>query len=209
MGGFPHRPYAELILASASPRRRELLEQAGFACTVKATETDETAAPGGEDAISLAVRLAQSKAEAIDLAGISREQTPLVIGADTVVAAPNGELLGKPADDADAARMLRLLSGATHRVVTGVCVRGHERLEVAAALTYVTFHTLSEREISAYVASGEPMGKAGAYAIQGRAARWIPRIHGEYSNVVGLPLALLTSMLAGFGFGGEGSGTGR
>ena len=189
-----------LILASASPRRRELLLQAGFRFEVQSTEADETALPG-EDAVALAVRLARAKALAVAAAA----PDAVVLGADTVVVAPSkstvgGELLGKPADDADAARMLALLSGATHQVVTGVCVHstvgGAGRTEVAAALTWVTFHTLSHAEIAAYIAAGEPAGKAGAYAIQGRAARWIPRIHGDYSNVVGLPLALAADMLA-------------
>ena len=182
-----------LILASASPRRRELLQQVGFAFDVRATDTDETS-EAGEDAVALAIRLARAKAEAVEL-----PVDTVVLGADTVVVAPTGDLLGKPGGDADAARMLRLLSGATHRVVTGVCVRSAVRTDVAASLTYVTFHTLSDEEIVAYVGSGEPAGKAGAYAIQGRAARWIPHIHGDYFNVVGLPLALTTEMLAAAG----------
>ena len=190
-----------LVLASASPRRRELLLQAGFPFEVHSAQVDETERPG-EDAIALSVRLARLKAEAV--AAVAPDA--VMLGADTVVVAPGvsaGDLLGKPADAADAARMLRLLSGATHQVVTGVCVHGPgtseiRRTEVAAALTWVTFHTLSEAEIAAYIATGEPFGKAGAYAIQGRAARWIPSIHGDYSNVVGLPLALVTSMLAAF-----------
>lgn len=160
---------------------------------VRATETEETPEPG-EDAVALAIRLACAKADAVEL-----PDNAVVLGADTVVVAPTGELLGKPGDDADAARMLRLLSGVTHRVVTGVCVRSAARTEVAASLTYVTFHTLSDEEIGEYVASGEPSGKAGAYAIQGRAARWIPHLQGDYFNVVGLPLALATEMLAAAG----------
>lgn len=189
------RPQApQLILASASPRRRELLLQAGYQFTVEPAEADETARPG-EDGIALALRLAQTKAEAVQ----ARHPGEVVLGADTVVEAPDGELLGKPADAADAARMLRLLAGATHAVVTGVCVCSPARTEAAAALTYVTFQALDDAAIAAYVGSGEPMGKAGAYAIQGRAALWIPRILGEYSNVVGLPLALAGSMLKAAG----------
>ena len=185
-----------LLLASASPRRRELLLQAGFRFEVFATATDEAAVPG-EDAVALALRLARAKAEA---AFAARHEPGVVsLGADTVVAVPGGELLAKPEDDRDAARMLRLLSGTTHQVITGVCVCGTERTEAAAALTYVTLHMLSEAEIAAYVASGESRGKAGAYAIQGRAARFIPGIHGDYTNVVGLPLALTTTILAAFG----------
>ncbi len=153
-----------LLLASASPRRSELLRQAGFRFTVRVADADETAEPG-EDAVALAVRLARLKASAVGEAGV------VTLGADTVVAAPTGELLGKPADAEDAKRMLRLLSGETHEVVTGVCVTDGVRIETAASLTSVRFHSLSEQQIAAYVAGGEPMGKAGAYAIQGQAAR--------------------------------------
>ncbi len=183
-----------LILASTSPRRSELLQQAGFTFSVRVADVDETALPG-EGAVRLALRLATMKAAAV----ATPEAHEVVLGADTVVESPDGELLGKPANDADAARMLGLLAGGTHRVVTGVCCHTAERIEVAATVTHVTFLSLSEAEIAAYVASGEPHGKAGAYAIQGRAARWTSRILGEYSNVVGLPLATAASMLAGCG----------
>ena len=126
----------------------------------------------------------------------------MVLGADTVVVC-DGEVMGKPSDAADAARMLLLLSGRTHHVVTGVAVvwgaNSAPAVEVAAELTQVTMQTLSPKEVSAYVASGEPMDKAGAYAIQGYAGRWIPRISGCYFNVVGLPLALVASLLEGAG----------
>jgi septum formation protein len=187
-----------LILASASPRRADLLRQAGFSFQVRAADVDEAVLPG-EDAVRLALRLAAIKAGAV--ASSARDE--VVLGADTVVEAPDGELLGKPITgvgaDADAARMLRLLSGRTHRVITGVCCCLAERMEIAAAITYVTFQTLSDAEIESYVASGEPIGKAGAYAIQGRAARWTSRIVGEYSNVVGLPLSTAAAMLAACG----------
>ena len=117
-----------------------------------------------------------------------------VLGADTTVTLDDA-ILGKPEDAADAARMLRLLSGRTHRVITGVALVTAESVEVAAEATAVSFLTLSDQEIAAYVATGEPMDKAGAYAIQGRAARWIPRIEGCYFNVVGLPLALVSTLL--------------
>jgi septum formation protein len=117
-----------------------------------------------------------------------------VLGADTTVTLDN-TILGKPVDAADATRMLRLLSGRTHRVITGVALVAAAGVEVAAEVTAVRFHTLSEAEIADYVAGGEPMDKAGAYAIQGRAARWIPRIEGCYFNVMGLPLALVSSLL--------------
>ncbi len=181
-----------LVLASASPRRRELLRQAGFVFEVRPADAEETPLPG-EDAVALALRLARSKAQSVPA-----EPDVVCLGADTVVFSPEGELLGKPADDADAARMLRQLAGGTHQVVTGVCATDGTRTEAAAALTYVTMQTLSEAELAAYLRSGEPAGKAGAYAIQGRAACFISGIHGDYSNVVGLPLALTTTLLAGF-----------
>ena len=129
----------------------------------------------------------------------SQDDSTLVLGADTTVVAPNGEVLGKPADTADAARMLRLLSGATHQVITGVAVLSAFGVETAAEVTLVSVLTLSDEELAAYIATGEPMDKAGAYAIQGYAARWIPRIQGCYFNVVGLPLALVAGMLEGAG----------
>jgi len=119
---------------------------------------------------------------------------PQVLGADTTVALDN-HILGKPESPADAARMLRLLSGRTHRVLTGVALVTATSTEVAAEVTAVTFLTLTDEEIDSYIATGEPMDKAGAYAIQGRAARWVPRIEGCYFNVVGLPIALVSSLL--------------
>jgi septum formation protein len=187
-----------LILASASPRRRELLAQAGFAFEVRPSSVSEVRGPG-EDGIRFATRLAREKAE--DVFVQQNHASPVfILGADTVVVC-DGEVLGKPADAADAVRMLGLLSGRTHQVITGVAVVGGERespvVEVAAELTQVTMQTLSAEDISSYVAGGEPMDKAGAYAIQGYAGRWIPRIRGCYFNVVGLPLALVVNMLEG------------
>jgi septum formation protein len=185
-----------LILASASPRRRELLTQAGYRFEVQPSSIPEARRPG-EDAIRFATRLAREKAEEI-FARHTPSTTPvMVLGADTVVVC-DGEIMGKPADAADAARMLLLLSGRTHQVVTGVAVVwGIGSAEVAAEMTQVTMRTLSSQEVADYVAGGEPIDKAGAYAIQGYAGRWIPRIHGCYFNVVGLPLALVTSLLEG------------
>ena len=189
-----------LVLASASPRRRDLLTQAGYRFEVIAAEVCEDVR-ADEEAIPYVLRLAREKAEtvaqspeALALAAGAAEPA-IVLGADTTVVAPNGEILGKPETDADAARMLRLLSGATHQVITGVAVAAGGATEVAAEVTHVTFSWMSEEEIAGYIASGEPRGKAGAYAIQARAARWIPRIHGCYFNVVGLPLALAASMI--------------
>ena len=191
-----------LVLASASPRRRDLLTQAGFEFAVLPSSVCEDVL-AGETPVAYVLRLAREKAEAVAasaalqaLAGPD-DEPPLILGADTTVVAPTGEILVKPEDDADAARMLRLLSGAVHQVITGVALLAGDAVEVAAEVTHVTMLTLSDAEIATYVASGEPHGKAGAYAIQGRAGRWIPRVHGCYFNVVGLPLALVTSMIEG------------
>jgi septum formation protein len=183
-----------LVLASASPRRSELLAQAGFSFKVHPAHIPEDPLPD-EDPIAYVVRLAREKAQAV-FAQLSSEGSAAlqVLGADTTVTLDN-HILGKPEDAADAARMLRLLSGRTHRVITGVAVVTEKSTEVAAEVTGVQFLTLSNEEIAAYVATGEPMDKAGAYAIQGRAARWIPRIEGCYFNVVGLPLALVSTLL--------------
>jgi septum formation protein len=216
-----------LILASASPRRRELLTQAGFVFQVHPAHIPEDLIPD-EDPIAYVTRLAREKAQAVfdELTAASRNVEKLipvkgtgfspyrkqtestwalaleeflpralcVLGADTTVTLDD-QILGKPENPADAARMLRLLSGRTHRVITGVAVVSEASTEVAAEVTSVRFLTLTDEEIAAYIATGEPMDKAGAYAIQGRAARWIPRIEGDYFNVVGLPIALVSSLL--------------
>jgi septum formation protein len=180
-----------LILASASPRRRELLTQAGFTFEVRPAHVNEDPR-GDEEPIAYVVRLARDKAQAV-FAELN-DPDVAVLGADTTVTL-DGHILAKPEDEADAARMLRMLSGRTHRVVTGVAIATAERTEVAAEVTGVQFLTLSDKEIAAYVETGEPMDKAGAYGIQGLAAKWIPRVEGCYFNVVGLPLALVTTML--------------
>jgi septum formation protein len=198
-----------LVLASSSPRRRELLTQAGFTFTVHPAHIPEDTLPD-EDPIAYVTRLARQKAQAVfnelknegapGLASETWESTNpkgeslVVLGADTTVTLDN-HILAKPEDAADAARMLRLLSGRTHHVITGVAVVTATRTEVAAEVTAVRVLTLSDVDIAAYIATGEPMDKAGAYAIQGQAARWIPRIEGDYFNVVGLPLALVSTML--------------
>ncbi len=200
VGGFYNRNM--LVLASASPRRRELLTQAGFTFRVHAAQVNEEPLPG-EEPLAYVTRLAREKAEAVfgELSVAAPGDSSLsVLGADTTVTV-DGKILGKPEDDADAARMLRLLSGRSHRVITGVAVVTAAATEIAAEVTAVQFLTLSDEEIAAYVATGEPMDKAGAYAIQGRAARWIPRIEGCYFNVVGLPLALVTHLLEARGRG--------
>jgi len=209
-----------LVLASASPRRQELLRNAGISFTVQPADVNETPLPG-ESPRACAERLAREKA----LAVWQTRPQDLVLGADTIVVV-NETILGKPTHNEDAARMLRLLSGRVHQVITGVCLVGPAarcQLSVASnpeteaaplaafsgdplatasehtdsETTLVTMSELSEEEIRAYVATGEPMDKAGAYAIQGMASRWIPRIEGDYSNVVGLPVALVYRMLRG------------
>ncbi len=178
-----------LVLASTSPRRQELLRNAGIAFEVQPAHIPEDVLPG-EGAKECAERLAREKALSI------ARQRPhdVVLGADTVVVV-DGELLGKPADAADARRMLRLLSGRKHEVITGVCLVASGVPSISSETTVVTVNELTDEEIADYVASVEPMDKAGAYAIQGIASRWIPRIEGDYSNVVGLPVALVFRML--------------
>ena len=188
-----------LVLASSSPRRRELLTQAGYEFEVRPAHIDEEPR-AGEDPTAYVVRLAREKAEAVyrelaSAAETSDGKSLVVLGADTTVTVDGG-ILAKPVDAADAARMLRLLSGRSHRVITGVALATAAGTEAAAEVTAVRFLSLSDEEIEAYVAGGEPMDKAGAYAIQGGAARWIPRIEGCYFNVMGLPLALVSQMLA-------------
>jgi septum formation protein len=178
-----------LILASASPRRSELLRNAGIPFTVEPAHVPEQAL-GGEQPLVYARRLARDKVRAI----FARHPDNVVLGADTIVIA-DGHLLEKPHDAEDAVRMLHLLSGRSHEVVTGVCLLapGFESTEVE--ITEVQFSALADAEIAAYVATGEPMDKAGAYAIQGIASRWVERIDGCYFNVVGLPVPRVYRML--------------
>ena len=202
-----------LVLASASPRRQELLRNAGIPFVVQPADVDETPLPG-ELPDACAERLAREKA----LAVWRKRPQDIVLGADTVVTV-QGALLGKPVDAADAARMLRILSGRQHQVITGVCLvrvgfsgqgsgasrpgttsdlrelNDDPKVMTSRETTRVTMSEISDDEIREYVASGEPMDKAGAYAIQGIASRWIPKIEGDYGNVVGLPVALVYRML--------------
>jgi septum formation protein len=189
-----------IILASASPRRQELLRNAGITFTVQPADINETPL-AGESPRDCVERLAREKAMAV----FQGRAGDYVLGADTIVVV-EGAILGKPRDADDAVRMLRSLSGRTHAVITGVCVvkpvvRGQGSvasktdLLTASETTLVTVCELSDKEIRDYVATGEPMDKAGGYAIQGIASRWIPRIEGNYSNVVGLPVALVYRML--------------
>jgi nucleoside triphosphate pyrophosphatase len=186
-----------LILASQSPRRAELLRNAGYSFEVRPADVDEQLR-AGEPPLEYVERLAREKA----LAVLATAPTGVVVlGADTTVVL-DGECLGKPVDADDAQQMLARLSGRVHQVLTGVCVAwrtaagGEVDTEVGSEVTEVEFSAMSGEEIAAYVATGEPMDKAGAYAIQGVASRWIPRIRGCYFNVVGLPVARLSTMLA-------------
>ncbi|MFN2446250.1 MAG: nucleoside triphosphate pyrophosphatase [Vicinamibacterales bacterium] len=178
-----------LILASASPRRAELLTAAAIAFEVASAGVDETP-QAGEAAAAYVRRLAEAKARAVS----GRVPGALVLGADTVVVI-DGTILGKPASRADAIDMLRKLSGRTHEVLTGVALISPRCTDVRVAVTQVVLAALSDHEIRRYVAGGEPMDKAGAYAIQGHASRFVERIDGSYSNVVGLPVALVYGMM--------------
>jgi len=180
------------VLASASPRRRELLRNAGFDFDVQPSQVMEKG-QSGEPPEQFARRAAREKAMQV---AASSPAGSLVLGADTVVVI-DGETLGKPSDPEDATRMLQVLSGRTHQVHTGVClVRAPGRIEALEhATTLVTFRGLDEEEIRRYVESGEPMDKAGAYAVQGLASKFVTRILGCYSNVVGLPVPLVYEIL--------------
>ncbi|HKE32688.1 MAG TPA: Maf family protein [Candidatus Angelobacter sp.] len=185
----------KLILASGSPRRQQLLRDAGIEFEAYAPDISEEQRPG-EQATDYALRLAREKAEKV------AKQFPqhVVLAADTIVVV-DGRSLGKPNDERDAERMLRLLSGRWHQVITAVSVVVPGKpAHTNSRTTEVHFRDVTGREIQEYIATGEPMDKAGAYAIQGGAAPWVVRVEGEYSNVVGLPLSLVTEMLHTCGF---------
>ncbi len=173
-----------LILASQSPRRRELLAIAGFDVDVRAKPVAEIH-QAGETPAHYATRLAREKAEAV-----WADRDEIVLGADTIVVIGD-RILEKPSDGGDARAMLTLLSGQEHTVITGICLRHTKGAIVDHSSTQVRFGAMSESEIDAYVASGEPMDKAGAYAIQGLASKFIERIDGCYFNVMGLPVSLV------------------
>jgi septum formation protein len=183
----------KLILASNSPRRRELLVNGGFTFEIVPSAVDEGQPAADELPAQYARRIARLKA--LDVAARSPSGS-LVLGADTIVTI-GGLILGKPSGPSDATRMLHILSGLTHEVITAICVvRAPEQIEaVKHESTFVTFGELSKDEISAYVASREPFDKAGAYAIQGLASKFVIHISGCYFNVVGLPVALLYETL--------------
>jgi septum formation protein len=186
-----------LILASGSPRRHELLSQTGLTFTVAAADSNEDLLPN-EAAAAYVQRLAEEKAQAIwnvHRSSDAPENPLIVLGADTCVVC-DGHILGKPTDTADARRMLELLRGRTHAVLTGLAAVTAGKTVRDVEITQVTFNQINDAEIAHYIASGEPLDKAGAYAIQGYAAQWIPRIEGCYFNVVGLPIARTIALLA-------------
>ena len=175
----------ELILASRSPRRRELLQKCGIPFTADAADLDETINPGNplqEEIQALSFR----KAEAV----LKRHPDAIIIGSDTIVTI-HGEVLGKPHDHEDAKRMLRELSGTTHEVITGLCILSDRRNYQTVTVNQVSFFPLSEEEISSYVESGEADDKAGAYGIQGLAARYVKSIEGDFYSIMGLPVSLV------------------
>jgi septum formation protein len=173
-----------LVLASKSPRRQQILRDAGIPFVVRAADIYEERGPD-ESAIDYVRRLAEEKAFAVAMA-----RGDVVLGADTTVVI-DGQVLEKPRDAADALRMITLLSGREHEVITGICLHSESRKIVDVAVTRVRFVELTRDEIEIYAASGEPMDKAGGYAIQGLASKFIDRIEGDYFNVVGLPIALV------------------
>lgn len=181
-----------LVLASQSPRRRELLERAGISFTVRTADIDETVQPG-EAPQPYVRRLAARKAMTV-----AKTEDECVLAADTTVVL-DGEILGKPADPADAVRMLTALAGRSHEVITGICLRHRQQLYIDAAVTVVEFGPMSPGQIAEYVATGEPMDKAGAYGIQGFASRYVTGIKGCYANVVGLPVSLVCRYLGRLG----------
>lgn len=192
----------KIILASASPRRKELLTLAGYDFTVEVSEAQEDVIPGSPS--QLVEHLSKLKAEAVAKNHMKEtciDEEEIIIGADTIVVMDD-EVLGKPMDDEDARRMLKELSGRTHQVYTGVTiiciVNGKVTKHISfSECTDVTMRELSEEEIQAYISTGEPADKAGAYGIQGKAAIFISGIHGDYYNVVGLPICRLAAAIHG------------
>lgn len=198
----------KIILASGSPRRKELLEQAGYTFTIEVSDADEQIQAKNPEhlveelsrrkAFAVARQHLRGQNPAMDFSG---KEPLMVIGADTVVAL-EGQILGKPAEEEDAVRMLQELAGKTHQVYTGVSLYRIEEGEVTGTRTFfvctdVTMRPLDEEEIRAYVRTGEPMDKAGAYGIQGKAAVFIEGIRGDYYNVVGLPICALVQQMNG------------
>ena len=182
-----------LILASQSPRRQELLGLLGVDFTIKTADVDEHMDPAQTPQHEVRLVAARKAAKIAETA----DPGDVIISADTIVVI-GGEILGKPKDTADAHRMLRLLAGQTHEVMTGLCVRRGKRVESDVVITRVTFRPLSDDEIDAYIATGDPMDKAGSYGVQGRAATFVSGLDGDFFSVMGLPVCRLTELLRGF-----------
>ena len=180
-----------VVLASASPRRKQILENAGYGVTVRVSDADETL-PESITPEKAVERLAKVKAHAVE-----RNEGEIIIAADTVVVL-DGKILGKPADEDGAFEMLSSLSGRKHTVRTGVCIIYNEKEEIFSDSTEVEFYPLSDDEIIAYIETGEPMDKAGAYGIQGRGGLFVKGIVGDYFNVMGLPVALINQKMKDF-----------
>jgi septum formation protein len=189
-------PPRVLILASASPRRSELLRLAGLTFTTRPVGLDETPLPG-EDPAALAARLARAKVVALPAPG----GLALILGADTVVTVA-GKVLGKPVDEAEARSMLRLLAGRTHEVITAIAARAtpEETIALDRSTSRVRFAPMTDDEIDWYAASGEGLDKAGGYALQGRGSLFVAAVEGSYTNVIGLPMERILPLLRGFGF---------
>ncbi len=184
----------EIFLASASPRRRELIAELNMPFVCASPEADETV-PEGTEPMDAALLIARRKADAAR--ALPQSEGRVIVSADTIVVA-DGTIYGKPADEADAARMLRTLSGRTHQVMTAVCVVLPDGTSDAfCEVTDVCFYPLTDGEIKEYIATGEPMDKAGAYGIQGKGRMLVKGIGGDYCNVVGLPVARLSRFIAG------------
>jgi septum formation protein len=179
----------KLILASQSPRRAALLQELGLEFTVRVADIDETMTPGADPATEVA-RVSRLKAEAVP-----RQPEETVIAADTIVVC-DGHILGKPASVDHARQMLRMLSGRGHQVMTGLTVISPKGTRSLTEITHVYFYPLTDTQIDAYIATGEPMDKAGSYGIQGGAGAFCQRLEGDYHNVVGLPLERLKELLA-------------
>lgn len=183
-----------IVLASASPRRSELLARMGLQFQVRTAQHDETLDPSADPADEVA-RISLLKAQAVRPYCLTDD---VIIAADTIVVC-DGLMMGKPRSESEAFSMLRRLSGRRHQVMSGLCVMAGERAETTSVITDLRFRHLSDEEIRAYIATGEPMDKAGAYAIQGLASMFVIALEGDYYNVVGLPVCTLSQMLRKFG----------
>ncbi len=187
-----------IVLASGSPRRKDILREMGIEFSVEPSRYEED---NGQDLSPKELVEKQARGKAAEVAARLRPPVP-VLGADTIVVL-DGDILGKPRDEADAARMLSALSGRTHEVWTGVAVVFEDKVKIGAARTEVSFHEISSAEISAYIETGEPMDKAGAYALQGIGGQFVREVRGSRSNVIGLPKRLTATLLKEAGYGDD------